>query len=63
MTKLLLSLLIALGVSGCASTRPEFLENRVVCTVDKQEAHIVSKWGPVGVASKIAESDTKVICN
>jgi hypothetical protein len=60
--KLLVSFLTVLMLSGCASLDTKFLENRVVCTVAKDEAHVVSKWGPVGIASKIAEADAKVVC-
>lgn len=61
MNKILIAFLTVFTLGACSST-PSFLENRVVCTVDKQEAHTVSKWGPVGVASKISEKDREVIC-
>ena len=53
-------ILCAVLLTGCGSA--SMLENRVTCTVDKSEAHVVSKWGPVGVASKIAASDARVMC-
>lgn len=49
-------------LGGCATTRPEFLENRVVCTVSGKKAFVVSRWGPVGISSEIAEEDRQVIC-
>ena len=59
--KLILALVSAMVLAGCA-TRPEFLENRVVCTAAKDEAHLVSKWGPIGIASAISEKDREMIC-
>lgn len=60
--KTFLMILAAISLGGCATLDTKFLENRVVCTVAKDEAHVVSKWGPIGLAAKIAEADTKVIC-
>lgn len=51
----------ALLVSGCA-TDPKWLENRVTCTVDGEELHFVSKWGPVEFGSQVADSDAKAVC-
>ena len=53
-------ILCALLLSGCGS--PKWLENRVACTVAGDEAHIVSKWGPVGIAAQIAPADAAVMC-
>jgi hypothetical protein len=47
-------------VAGCGS--PRWLENRVACTVDGAEAHVISKWGPLGVGAKIAPDDARVLC-
>jgi hypothetical protein len=47
-------------LAGCSS--PRWLENRVACTVDGSEAHVISKWGPVGVGAKIADDDARVLC-
>lgn len=55
-----LVLTLAVLLSGCSTMT--FLDNRVTCTVAKDEAHFISKWGPVGLASKIAEQDTKILC-
>lgn len=50
----------ALLLSGCGSVK--WLENRAACTVDGAEAHVISKWGPVGIGSRLADSDAAVIC-
>lgn len=47
-------------LSGCAGSK--LLENRITCSVDKSEAHVVSKWGPIGVSSEIAKADAAVVC-
>lgn len=63
MTNLSMALALAMAstlFSGCGSTK--MLENRIACTVDKSEAHVVSKWGPVGIASQIAQADAAVVC-
>ena len=52
---------VALLLTGC-STAGKLLENRVVCTVDGSESHVVSKWGPVGIAARVADADAKVLC-
>jgi starvation-inducible outer membrane lipoprotein len=52
---------LAAMLAGCSSS-PKWLENRAVCTVDGKEAHTISKWGPIGIGSKLADSDAKVIC-
>ena len=57
----LFSLSFVLLLSAC-STTPKWLENRVACTVDKREAHFISKWGMFGVGSEIAKADAEVIC-
>lgn len=53
-------ILAALLLTGCAS--PKWLETRAVCTVDGQEAHALSKWGPIGIGSRLADADAAVIC-
>ncbi len=55
-------ILAAVALSGCATFEGAMLENRIVCTVAKDEAHVLSKWGPVGIGSKIADADRAVIC-
>lgn len=57
-----LAVMAAAGAtSGCASLDGK-LENRVVCTVAKDRAFVVSEFGPVGISSKVAEADRAVIC-
>jgi len=51
---------LCLLLTGCAS--PKFLENRVTCTVAKDEATIVSKWGPFGISAQVAPADAAVLC-
>ena len=48
-------------LTGCSTFKGQF-ENRVTCTVDKSQALVVSKYGPLGIASEIAEADAKIIC-
>lgn len=54
-------IVLAALLAGCSSP-PKWVENRVVCTVDKSEAHFLSKWGLFGITSEIAEPDARVIC-
>lgn len=56
----LLALIPVVLLAGCAS--PKWLENRLSCTVDGKEAHVVSKWGPVSIGSKLADADARVVC-
>ena len=59
MTKL--SILILVFLAGCSTLKGK-LENRVSCTVGKDKAFVVSEYGPLGVASTIAEIDRQAIC-
>jgi hypothetical protein len=61
---LLLTALMSVAVltSGCLATLDGKFENRVSCTVAKDKAFVVSEYGPVGIASKIADKDKDVIC-
>lgn len=45
-------ILAALLLAGC-STSPKWLENVAACSVDGKEAYVVSKWGPLGIASSL----------
>jgi len=58
--KTVIILAAAALLAGCSSSR--WLENRVVCTVDGREAHAISKWGPVGIAARVADADARVLC-
>ena len=53
-------ILAAFLLSGCSTT--ELLANRVTCTVDGKQAHVVSLYGPLGIASKVDPADAAVIC-
>lgn len=55
-------LLVLSLLSGCATMDLKALENRVACTVAKDEAHVISKWGAFGISSKIADADRAAIC-
>lgn len=59
--------LLALALSGCSGTLGKAIENRVVVTADCAEVHTLSKWGPVGIGARVADSDAAVvsaaICN
>jgi len=45
-------ILAALLLAGCAGS-PKWLENVAACSVDGKEAFVVSKWGPVAIASDL----------
>lgn len=60
-TKILASAVILLSLFGCASVKGEF-RNRLVCTATGNEALVVSKYGPIGLASEIDPEDGKVVC-
>lgn len=47
-------------LSGCSLTKE--LENRLACSVAKDELYVVSKYGPVGIASIISDKDREVVC-
>ena len=56
---LIVSILSSLLI-GCASD-PTRWENRVVCTMDKTEAHVISKWWMFSIGSVLAPADA-VVC-
>ncbi len=60
MKRFLLLTASLLLLSGCALTG-EF-ENRLACSVAKDELYVVSKYGPVGIASQISDKDRAVVC-
>lgn len=55
------ALVAALMLAGCGMS-PKVLENRVVCTIDRSEAHVLSKWGPVSVGTQVSQADAAVVC-
>lgn len=61
MKKLISVVLMTLVLSGCAFDG-QLLDNRVVCTLAKDKAFVVSEYGPVGISSKISDKDKDVIC-
>ena len=61
--KTILAGMLLFILAGCSALdlKGQF-ENRVTCTVDKSQALVVSKWYKLGIASEIADADTKIIC-
>lgn len=51
---------IALALCGCAFDGQ--LQNRLACTVSKDKLFVVSEYGPIGVASAIADADRAAVC-
>jgi hypothetical protein len=55
--------ILAALLTGCASQQVHFnLDNRVVCTVARDKAYVVSDSTPAGISLVIAEADRAVIC-
>jgi hypothetical protein len=59
--RLLLPLLLGLLLAGC-STRPKLMENRAACTLDGTELHVLSKWGPFSIGTRVADADAATVC-
>lgn len=57
----LAALACAAALSACSSL-PQAFANRLACTADGKRAVVASMYGPVGVASYIADDDAAVIC-
>lgn len=55
------ALLAVLLLSGC-STLDRMLENRIVCSLDRQQAAVISWWGGWGASAKIAAADAEIAC-
>lgn len=53
---------LVLTLTGCSTTRPAWLENRVACTVDRSQLHALSVWGPFSIGSRIADTDATAVC-
>ncbi len=53
--------LLTASLSGCG-TSPKWLDNRLVCTLNRDGAFVVSRYGPLGIASTVAAEDAAVIC-
>ena len=58
----LLSVLCLAGLLAGCDTAPKLLENRVACTVDGTEAHVLSKWGPFSIGTQVSAADAAVVC-
>lgn len=61
MTKTVLSLALALSLTGCANLKGMFA-NRAACTVSGEELLIASMYGPIGIVSKIDPADSAAVC-
>lgn len=59
--KMFLAASAVVALSGCSTLETTFA-NRVACSVAKDQAFSVSMYGPIGIASKIAEQDGAVLC-
>lgn len=57
MMQRLVLILLAASLAGCVT-----FENRLACSLDRSEAYFVSKYGPVGVVSSIADADAATAC-
>jgi hypothetical protein len=60
--KFIATILMSLTLMGCGTFDMKLIENRVVCTAAKDEAHILSKWGMFGITGKVADADRAVVC-
>lgn len=56
------ALALAALTSGCSTTALSQVENRVACTMDRKEAHFLSKWWRFSIGAQIAEADAVVMC-
>lgn len=43
-------------LAGCASLAGDF-ETRLACTPDGSEIHVISKYGPMSIGTKLAKVD------
>ena len=48
-------------LTGC-STLDRMLENRMLCSLDRQQAAVISWWGAWGAGAKIAKADAEIAC-
>jgi hypothetical protein len=55
-------LMICAALAGCSTARPEYLSNRLSCTLDGGKALITSMWGQVGFSSYLDPRDAEVAC-
>ena len=50
------------ALSGCAMDPSKYLANRLACTADKAEAHVLSTWVLFSIGAKIAAVDAAAVC-
>lgn len=48
-----LALLTAAALLAGCSTTPKWLQNTAACSLDGQQAFVVSRWGPVAIAAPL----------
>lgn len=58
--RLVALLAVLLPLTGCLGT---LFQNRLACTTDLEELHVLSKYGKLALASEIAEVDAKRTCH
>lgn len=52
---------VAVLLSGCSTIEQAF-ENRVPCSLDRQQAAVISWWSAFGLGQKIAKADADIAC-
>lgn len=55
--QLFLAVAVLAVLSGCGTLKDDLFSNRLVTTVNCEEAMIVSKWGPFAFSSKVDPKD------
>lgn len=55
------ALLAVLLLTGCSTIEQAF-ENRVLCSLDRQQAAVISWWSVFGLGQKIAKADADIAC-
>jgi hypothetical protein len=56
-----LLLIAATALQACDTLSKKF-ENRLACSLDRSEAYVVSKYGPLGISSEIQKDDAALAC-
>lgn len=62
---IMIACLIVVGLmSGCASgpLSTDMMSNKVACATDKSEAFMVSKYGPIGIATVLSAEMAGPLC-
>ena len=60
-TRIALALAAGMASTGCATLEGK-LDNRLACSVAGDKLFAVSEYGPIGIASTIADADRRVVC-